>query len=72
MRPHTIHSEGGVGAQFHPEVLPARIREWRVDGFDPEEVYAGAVADEPVSTPIWHEAVRSVRGTADTDPTLAH
>ncbi|GAA2843665.1 hypothetical protein GCM10020220_036060 [Nonomuraea rubra] len=39
--------------QFHPEVLPARIREWRVEGFDPDEVYARAVADEPVSTPIW-------------------
>ena len=43
------------GVQFHPEVLPARIREWRVDGFDPDEVYAQAVADEPVSTPIWRE-----------------
>jgi hypothetical protein len=26
-----------------------------VDGFDPDEVYARAVADEPVSTPIWRE-----------------
>ncbi|NUW45461.1 type 1 glutamine amidotransferase [Nonomuraea rhodomycinica] len=43
------------GVQFHPEVLPERIRTWEVDGFDPDEVYAGAVADEPVSTPIWRE-----------------
>ncbi|MFD9945386.1 type 1 glutamine amidotransferase [Nonomuraea sp. NPDC059023] len=42
------------GVQFHPEVLPERIRQWEVDGFDPGEVYARAVADEPVSTPIWH------------------
>ncbi|MEU8251077.1 type 1 glutamine amidotransferase [Nonomuraea sp. NPDC048916] len=43
------------GVQFHPEVVPARIRQWEVAGFDPDEVYAGAVADEPVSTPIWRE-----------------
>ncbi|HEX4817283.1 MAG TPA: hypothetical protein VFV66_31465 [Nonomuraea sp.] len=36
------------------EVPPARIRAWRADGYDPDEVYARAVADEPVSTPIWH------------------
>ncbi|WP_433518140.1 type 1 glutamine amidotransferase [Nonomuraea sp. CA-143628] len=47
--------EQAWGVQFHPEVLPARIREWRVDGFDPGEVYARAMADEPVSTPIWRE-----------------
>jgi GMP synthase-like glutamine amidotransferase len=47
--------ERAWGVQFHPEVLPARIREWRVEGFDPDEVYARAVADEPVSTPIWRE-----------------
>ncbi|MFB4275639.1 type 1 glutamine amidotransferase [Nonomuraea sp. MTCD27] len=46
--------ERAWGVQFHPEVRPARIREWRADGFDPAEVYARAVADEPVSTPIWH------------------
>ncbi|MEV0231651.1 type 1 glutamine amidotransferase [Nonomuraea sp. NPDC050786] len=45
--------ERAWGVQFHPEVLPARIREWSPDGFDPEQVYAKAVADEPVSTPIW-------------------
>ncbi|SEG91113.1 GMP synthase-Glutamine amidotransferase [Nonomuraea solani] len=45
--------ERAWGVQFHPEVLPVRIREWRVEGFDPDEVYARAVADEPVSTPIW-------------------
>ncbi|MFG1943285.1 type 1 glutamine amidotransferase [Nonomuraea sp. NPDC048826] len=43
------------GVQFHPEVLPDRIREWRADGFDPDEVYARAVADEPVSTPVWRQ-----------------
>lgn len=46
------------GVQFHPEVLPERIREWRADGFDPDEVYARAVADEPVSTPVWREVAR--------------
>ncbi|MEV0618630.1 type 1 glutamine amidotransferase [Nonomuraea sp. NPDC050404] len=46
--------ERAWGVQFHPEVLPARIKEWRADGFDPAEVYARAVADEPVSTPVWH------------------
>ncbi|MEV4224276.1 type 1 glutamine amidotransferase [Nonomuraea sp. ATR24] len=47
--------EQAWGVQFHPEVLPERIRQWEVDGFDPDEVYARAVADEPVSTPIWRE-----------------
>ncbi|MGA5762259.1 type 1 glutamine amidotransferase [Nonomuraea bangladeshensis] len=47
--------ERAWGVQFHPEVLPARIREWQADGFDPDEVHARAVADEPVSTPIWHQ-----------------
>ncbi|WP_113702913.1 type 1 glutamine amidotransferase [Nonomuraea lactucae] len=47
--------ERAWGVQFHPEILPERIRTWKVDGFDPDEVYAGAVADESVSTPIWHE-----------------
>ncbi|MFI7129973.1 type 1 glutamine amidotransferase [Nonomuraea sp. NPDC050153] len=45
--------ERAWGVQFHPEVLPERIREWSPGEFDPEEVYARAVADEPVSTPIW-------------------
>ncbi|MGW0484972.1 type 1 glutamine amidotransferase [Nonomuraea sp. NPDC003214] len=47
--------EQAWGVQFHPEVLPERIRQWEVDGFDPDEVYSRAVADEPVSTPIWRE-----------------
>ncbi|MCK2216819.1 type 1 glutamine amidotransferase [Actinomadura sp. ATCC 31491] len=47
--------ERAWGVQFHPEVLPARIREWRADGFDPDEVYARALADEPLSTPVWRE-----------------
>ncbi|MFI6707848.1 type 1 glutamine amidotransferase [Nonomuraea sp. NPDC050478] len=50
------------GVQFHPEVPPARIREWRADGFDPDEVYARAVADEPVSAPIWREVARRFAG----------
>lgn len=45
--------ERAWGVQFHPEVSPERIRGWEVDGFDPAEVYARAVADEPVSTPVW-------------------
>ncbi|MEV4472523.1 type 1 glutamine amidotransferase [Nonomuraea salmonea] len=47
--------ERAWGVQFHPEVVPARIRQWEVDGFDPDEVYAQAVADEPVSTPVWRQ-----------------
>jgi GMP synthase (glutamine-hydrolysing) len=50
--------ERAWGVQFHPEVLPARVRAWRANGFDPDEVYARAVADEPVSTPIWREVTR--------------
>ncbi|NRQ36230.1 type 1 glutamine amidotransferase [Nonomuraea sp. NN258] len=50
--------ERAWGVQFHPEVLPERVHEWEVDGFDPDEVYARAVADEPVSTPIWYEVTR--------------
>ncbi|WP_327091621.1 type 1 glutamine amidotransferase [Nonomuraea sp. NBC_01738] len=50
--------ERAWGVQFHPEVLPERITEWEVDGFDPDEIYARAVADEPVSTPIWREVAR--------------
>ncbi|TDC85205.1 type 1 glutamine amidotransferase [Nonomuraea deserti] len=45
--------ERAWGVQFHPEVTPARIREWRAEGYDPGEIYERAVADEPVSTPIW-------------------
>lgn len=47
--------ERAWGVQFHPEVLPERIKQWEVDGFDPDEVYARAMADEPVSTPVWRE-----------------
>ncbi|GAA4514120.1 type 1 glutamine amidotransferase [Nonomuraea ferruginea] len=50
------------GVQFHPEVPPGRIREWRADGFDPDEVYARAVADEPVSAPIWREVALRFAG----------
>ncbi|TDE42192.1 type 1 glutamine amidotransferase [Nonomuraea mesophila] len=45
--------ERAWGVQFHPEVTPERIRGWRADGFDPAEIHEQAVADEPVSTPIW-------------------
>ena len=50
--------ERAWGVQFHPEVLPERIRQWRADGFDPAEVYATALADEPISTPIWHQVAQ--------------
>jgi GMP synthase (glutamine-hydrolysing) len=48
------------GVQFHPEVTPGRIRQWdasltREYGFDPDELYAAAVADEPVSSAAWRE-----------------
>lgn len=51
------------GVQFHPEVTAERIRTWNQDrmreqGFDPDEVYAAAVADEPVSTPVWERVTR--------------
>lgn len=46
------------GVQFHPEVEPARLRRWdperlRSQGFDPDTVIATAVADDPVSAPVW-------------------
>ncbi|MFI6495781.1 type 1 glutamine amidotransferase [Nonomuraea typhae] len=45
--------ERAWGVQFHPELVPERIKQWEADGFDPGEVYARAVVDEPVSTPVW-------------------
>ncbi|SDM19804.1 type 1 glutamine amidotransferase [Nonomuraea jiangxiensis] len=61
--------ERAWGVQFHPEVGPERIRGWRADGFDPDEVYARAVADEPVSTPIWREvATRFAKVVAGRPP----
>lgn len=62
--------ERAWGVQFHPEVGPERIREWRVNGFDPAEVYARAVADEPVSTPIWHRVTTRFAALV-TDPSGA-
>lgn len=55
--------ERAWGVQFHPEVTPDRIPQWNADrlraqGYDPGEVHARAVADEPVSTPIWREVCR--------------
>ncbi|MFC4529220.1 type 1 glutamine amidotransferase [Sphaerisporangium dianthi] len=51
------------GVQFHPEVTSERIRQWdaaelRGQGFDREELYAAAVADEPAATAAWHEVAR--------------
>ncbi|GAA3817065.1 hypothetical protein GCM10022226_42160 [Sphaerisporangium flaviroseum] len=48
------------GVQFHPEVGPERIMRWdaarsRVQGLDRDELYARAVADEPISTPAWRQ-----------------
>lgn len=56
------------GVQFHPELAPDRIRQWNVDqlrrqGFDPDAVYAQAVADEAVSTPVWERVIRRFAGT---------
>lgn len=50
------------GLQFHPEVLPESILNWdaeslRGQGFDRDELHRRAVADEPVSTPVWHELI---------------
>lgn len=55
--------ERAWGVQFHPEVTPDRIPQWNADklraqGYDPDQVHARAVADEPVSTPIWREVCR--------------
>lgn len=55
--------ERAWGVQFHPEVTPDRIPQWNADklraqGYDRDEVHARAVADEPVSTPIWRELCR--------------
>ncbi|WP_043641168.1 type 1 glutamine amidotransferase [Nonomuraea candida] len=47
--------ERAWGVQFHPEVPPERVLEWRAEGFDPAELYTRALADEPVSTPVWRE-----------------
>jgi len=46
------------GLQFHPEITPADVRRWdaeelRAKGHDPEAVYAAALADEPLATPVW-------------------
>lgn len=58
------------GVQFHPETTPDRIPHWnaermREQGFDPEQVHRQAVADEPVSTPVW-------RGVAHRFAQLVH
>lgn len=55
--------ERAWGVQFHPEVTADRIAQWdahklRAQGYDRDEVHARAVADEPVSTPIWREVCR--------------
>lgn len=51
------------GVQFHPETSADRIPFWnaekmRAEGFDPDEVHRRALADEPVSTPVWREVAR--------------
>lgn len=63
--PYQAFRLGGTawGVQFHPEVTGERIPQWnaekmRAQGFDPDEVYARAVADEPVSTPVWERVTR--------------
>ncbi|GGK62589.1 aminotransferase [Sphaerisporangium melleum] len=46
------------GVQFHPEVTPERILQWDAgplleQGFDREELYAAAVADQEAATAAW-------------------
>jgi GMP synthase (glutamine-hydrolysing) len=46
------------GLQFHPEVRPDSILTWKPEtlaaqGFDRDQLHAQALADEPVSTPLW-------------------
>ncbi|HEX6447217.1 MAG TPA: type 1 glutamine amidotransferase [Streptosporangiales bacterium] len=55
--------ERAWGVQFHPEVTADRIAQWDADklrreGHDRDEVLARALADEPVSTPVWREVCR--------------
>lgn len=50
------------GTQFHPEIGPDQVLRWdadklRAQGYDRDELYAAAVADEPISTPVWREVV---------------
>lgn len=54
--------ERAWGTQFHPEISPDRVRAWKPDrlreqGFDPDEVYAKAVADDPIAKRIWQTVV---------------
>lgn len=51
------------GTQFHPEIDPDRVRDWdpqplRDQGFDPEQVYAGAAAADPIAIVTWHRVTR--------------
>ncbi|MFG1827134.1 type 1 glutamine amidotransferase [Microbispora bryophytorum] len=52
--------ERAWGVQFHPEAEPERIRRWDVEhtrrrGLDLAELYASAVADDPLSRAAWRE-----------------
>lgn len=51
------------GTQFHPEIDPERVRKWdeeplRRQGFDPEQVYARAEADDEVAREVWERVTR--------------
>ncbi|WP_239108598.1 type 1 glutamine amidotransferase [Microbispora siamensis] len=48
------------GVQFHPEVGPERILQWDAEhtrrrGLDLDELYAAAVADDPLARTAWGE-----------------
>ncbi|TQL75051.1 GMP synthase-like glutamine amidotransferase [Stackebrandtia endophytica] len=56
------------GLQFHPEITADRILTWDTErlaaqGFDRTQLHATAVADEPVSTPVWRTMVTRFAAT---------
>jgi len=56
------------GLQFHPEITADRILTWDAEslaaqGFDRAELYETAMADEPISTPVWHTLVNRFADT---------
>ncbi|MER7348218.1 type 1 glutamine amidotransferase [Streptomyces aurantiacus] len=57
------------GVQFHPEVAAARVRSWdreglRMQGLDPDLLYARAKADEPAAATAWQAFTHRFAGIA--------
>lgn len=56
------------GTQFHPEISPERVRAWnpeplREQGFDPEQIYAQAEADDEAASEVWETVTRRFAAT---------